>query len=246
MTTKTEKMPNLPKIPMGWKWIAATVISTVIVVALLVSVYYPNIPDPMPTHWNVAGEADAFTAKTLGGFLGLILLGPGILILTMLGAEAMISMQSGHVTGPGGAKTPDEAHRTWLGYEAMMQNLGWFMFALNLIVMIMLVRSYSGAQQHPVEFTAMLILIFALCGVLMWVQLKQQKDAQKKYPMPAEEKAKWWGIFYNDPEDKRIMVDTGTGSNFTFNIGQTGGKVAAGILLGAPLLFVVWALFQAF
>ena len=27
---------------------------------------YPGLPDPMPTHWNAAGEVDDYTAKAIG------------------------------------------------------------------------------------------------------------------------------------------------------------------------------------
>ena len=37
---------------------------------------YPSLPDPVPTHFNLAGDADGFTPKPWGVFL---------LPLTMLG-----------------------------------------------------------------------------------------------------------------------------------------------------------------
>lgn len=239
-------MPNLPKIPLGWKWILATVVSTVIVVLLLVIVYFPGIPDPMPVHWNAAGEADAFQEKSLGGFLFNILMGPVILILSHLGCAAMISMQSAYITGPGGAKTPNEAHRTWHGYKSSLTHLGWFMFALNLCIMILLLRTYT-ANPGRWELPFFLVVTFALCGVLMFEMVKDQKTVEKKYPKAPGEKGKTWGILYNDPEDKRILVDTGSGTNFTFNIGQPAGKFWAVLLfIVIPLGLVVWVTIRAF
>lgn len=34
--------------------------------AIYVAWMYPSLPDPMPTHWNAAGEADDYTAKPWG------------------------------------------------------------------------------------------------------------------------------------------------------------------------------------
>ena len=239
-------MPDLPKIPMNWGWILATVVSTAIVVLTLLVVYYPDIPDPMPIHWNAAGEADGFREKTLGGFLFNILLGPVVLILSHLAAEAMISMQSAYVTGPGGAKTPDEAHRTWHGYRATQRHLGWFMFTLNLLVLFMLARSYT-ADHNRWGLPLSLAAIFALCGLLMWALVKEQKAIERKYPKEPGEQGKAWGIFYNDPEDKRILVDTGTGTNFTFNLGRPAGRAWAFILLVLiPGALLVWVIIAAF
>lgn len=239
-------MPSLPKIPMDWKWVLATVVSTVLVVLLLIIVYYPGIPDPMPVHWNAAGEADAFREKSLSGFLLNILLGPIIIILSMLGAQAMISMQSGYITGPGGAKTPNEAHRSWHGYKSSLKHLGWFMFTLNLCIMVLLLRTYAGNPGRW-ELPLFLVVTFALCGVLMFELIKEQKAVEQKYPRQPGEKGKAWGIFYKDPDDKRILVDTGSGSNFTFNIGQPAGKFGAILLFVViPLGLVAWVSIMAF
>lgn len=32
-------------------------------------VFYPALPDPMPTHWNISGEVDGWSPKLLGAFL---------------------------------------------------------------------------------------------------------------------------------------------------------------------------------
>lgn len=241
----SEPLPDLPRISVNWKWIIATAAATVVAVLLLVTVYYPQIPDPMPIHWNAAGEADGFQPKSLGGFLGLILIGPGVLLLSLLGASAMVSMQSSHITGMGGAKTANEAHRTWLGYQSMMNHLGWFIFTLNLLIMIMLVRSYSGAT-HPLELTGFLIVLAVITGLFLQVLFKEQKAAEAKYPKPEHERGKTWGIFHNDPEDKRILVDTGGGTNFTFNIGRPVGRILAILLFGVlPLGLILFVASQA-
>lgn len=240
MSPSTENIPDLPRIPVNRRWILATLVSTAAITGLLLAVYYPQLPDPMPVHWNAAGEADRFQDKTMGGFLGMILLGPGILLLTLLASLGFISMQSGHITEPGGAKTPNEAHRTWLGYRAMMKHLGWYMFTLNLVVMLLLLRSYSG-NTHPLELTVFLIVIFGLTGLLLWVQIREQQAAEEKYPKPPEERGKTWGIFHNDPDDRRILVDTGGGTNFTFNIGRPAGKVLALLFFVIlPLGVILW------
>ncbi len=246
MTRHSEKMPNLPGIPLNWTWFLATVVSTVIVVALLLVVYYPDIPDPMPVHWNAAGEPDRFVEKALGAFLFNILLGPVILILSLLGAEAMISMQSAYITGPGGAKNANEAHRTWHGYKSTQRHLGWFVFVLNLLIMVMLLRTYAG-NPHRWELPMLLVAIFALCGILIWELMKEQKVIEKKYPKAPGEKGRAWGPFYKDPDDKRILVDTGSGSNFTFNLGQPAGRAWALILFVLiPGALLLWVFISAF
>lgn len=231
-------MPNLPRIPVDWRWVWATLATTAVMVTVLVVFYYPQLPDSMPVHWNAAGQADGFRPRSLGGFLGLILLGPGSIILTMVATMGLISQQSTHVTGMGGAKTPEQAHHTWHGYRIVQGNLGWYLFTLNLLILVMLTRSYGGATGRW-ETPLMLVLIFGLTVVLIHRQLSQQREVEKDHPRPAGERDKWWGILYNDPEDSRILVDTGSGSNFTFNIGRPAGRVLAILVLGAPVALII-------
>ena len=46
----------------------ANIISIVGIILLgaYVAWMYPGLPDPMPTHWNAAGEVDDYTAKAIG------------------------------------------------------------------------------------------------------------------------------------------------------------------------------------
>lgn len=63
-------LPNLPKLPFNWTWVLATVATTVVLAGIGLYVYYPSLPDPMPVHWNGSGEADNWTPKSVGSFLG--------------------------------------------------------------------------------------------------------------------------------------------------------------------------------
>ncbi len=44
-------------------------IGAVLVHVALVAVFYADLPDPVPSHWNAAGEVDGYTAKPWGAWL---------------------------------------------------------------------------------------------------------------------------------------------------------------------------------
>ncbi len=46
----------------------ANIVSIISILALgaYIAWIYPGLPDPMPTHWNAAGEVDDYTAKAVG------------------------------------------------------------------------------------------------------------------------------------------------------------------------------------
>ncbi|ALC06667.1 hypothetical protein CDES_11515 [Corynebacterium deserti GIMN1.010] len=238
MIARANDMPNLPKLPFNWVWPLIAIGSTVALTALALIVFYPNLPDPMPTHWNADLEADSWSPKTVTNFLFLLLLGPVITILTLLGVQAMLVMQSGAITGPGGAKTANEAHRQWETYKATMTHMGWYLCLLNVIVLVMVINSLR-AQPFAAGFVLSLVAIGVATVALVWVLLKKEKEIVKKYPRSPEDQAKRWGIFFNDPDDKRILIENSPGMNFTFNVGHTPGKIAAATVLGLPILILV-------
>lgn len=61
-------------------WISLALVGAGAVLALY---YGGRLPDPVPTHWNVAGEVDGWTAKPWGVWL-FPLLGAGLWVLFML------------------------------------------------------------------------------------------------------------------------------------------------------------------
>jgi uncharacterized membrane protein len=47
-------------------WISLVVLAAMVALALW---FYPSLPDPVPTHWNLNGEVDGWTAKPWGVWL---------------------------------------------------------------------------------------------------------------------------------------------------------------------------------
>lgn len=52
---------------MSRPWVGLALVAAMLAVALAV---FPVLPDRIPTHWNVAGEPDAWTSKWPAAFLG--------------------------------------------------------------------------------------------------------------------------------------------------------------------------------
>ncbi len=61
--------------------IATTIILVMIALAFVVGLLlYSQMPDPMPSHWNIAGEVDGYMPRLWGLFLQPLLL-VGIFLL---------------------------------------------------------------------------------------------------------------------------------------------------------------------
>lgn len=238
MTGSREQLPDLPKLRMNWTWVLAILISSALVTVVMLTVFYPTVPDPMPVHWGASGEADRFEPKSLPRFLVNFLLGPVIILLALLFTEAIMSMQSGDITGPGGAKTAKQAYRIWWGYKITSKHVGWYLFALNLMIMLLLMWSYVG-RSGRFSFLFFLLAMTILTVIFIRILVREENALEKKYPREAGEPRRKWGIFYHAPNDNRVLIDTGAGSNFTFNLATRGGQIGALLLFGLPLVLVV-------
>lgn len=238
MTNSREPLPDLPKISMSWGWILATALTSALIAVIMVTVYFPSVPDPMPVHWDAAGNPDRFEPKSLTSFLVTLLLSPVIMLLTMLLTEGFISMQSAHITGPGGAKTANEAYRTWWGYRLITRHLGWYLFALNLVILLGISASYVG-ESFRFGLLVMLLIIALLSVLLFWLIVREQRVIDRKYPPAKDAPQRAWGIFLHAPGDNRVLLDTGSGTNFTFNVATTGGKIGALVLIAMPIVLIV-------
>lgn len=234
--------PDLPRVRVNWWWILATVAVTALVTAHLLREVYPGLPDPMPVHWNARGEADGVAAKSVVGFLGIVLIGPGTIVLSMLAVAGLISLQSASITERGGARTPAEARRTWHTLRAAQTHLGWYLFGVNAFVLALLVRSYTGADQGA-DLLVFLAGLAGLTALLLLVLYRAQRTAEERHPRPAAEQSHWRGGIYRNPEDPRLLVPNDSGMNLTVNLGHPSGKLVLGLILGGPLLLVLGLLF---
>lgn len=141
---------------------------------------------------NGSGEADNWTPKSVGSFLSLILIGPGIILLTLSGMQALLTMQSGVITQRGGAKSANEAHRQWETYKATSMHMGWYMFVLNALILVMILNEFRP-NPLPGGFIIGLIGIIAATIVLLVLIGKTTTSLAKKYPMPDQD-GKTWGF----------------------------------------------------
>jgi uncharacterized membrane protein len=83
---------------------------------LLPAALYARLPDPYPTHWNLAGQVDGWTAKPIGPF---------VLPLALLAVHALLAV-SRRARGDAGSPRV---------LEALHVGVMLFLAALNLLVL---------------------------------------------------------------------------------------------------------------
>ena len=97
-------------------------LAMLLIAVTLSLIFYPALPDPMPTHWNASGEVDGWSPKLLGAFLmPMIMAGMAGLFLIL----PRISPRGYSV---------DEASR---GYRAIELSSVAFLLCVHVVVLLM-------------------------------------------------------------------------------------------------------------
>lgn len=122
----------------------------------------------------------------------------------------------------------------------------WFMAGVNLSLWL--------ALSYPVwGLVAMLVLtaLFMVLAVGLEFHLRHQQErltAQSGQDYYVDEDEKWiWGMFYYDPTDTHLVVNTRIGMNTTVNLAKKSGQVILGataVLMLLMPLFGVWMMWE--
>ncbi|MCJ7858119.1 DUF1648 domain-containing protein [Corynebacterium kalidii] len=224
---------NHPPVTMpGYLYLLALVPPLASAVAVVAS--YDAVPDPMPTHWGFSGEPDAWAPKSMSTLLFGMLLGPVICVLAMAFAGFMMRTLSASLFERGGARSPADARRTWHELRMMQPVVGVYCVLLSTSLTLLMLGlngpwEWLQGMSGWLEAVAMLGIVASTAWLLVTTARRGEAVAER-FPFEDGRRRRWL-IFVEIPGSDRVMVDTGTGSNFTFNVATRGGRIGAVVLL---------------
>lgn len=200
-----------------------------------------HIPDPMPVHWNGRGEADNFVTRTPATVLGMVAVIPLVLLVIMWGCAALIRAQA--MTPPTGWTAQERATAEQRGartkataHYSLRPFAGWSV-ALAVGLSLMLLCDIMGWL--PGRWSLVLTIVGVLgitLGLLVSMMFAAEK-ARLEFPPSEGEPDIKWGVYYNNPDDKRTFIETAPG-NYTVNLGHTAGRLVTAAML-APLVLAL-------
>lgn len=198
------------------------------------AVLYPTLPDPIPTHWNASGEADAFSPKSVSAVFGPLFIAAAM-VLFVLAVHVGVSRMRHQVPS-----------------ERRAQDLTFGYVNLSLVALISWV-SYAG--WYGLSLGPLFIVFALLAGVpvliIMGLHLPKIMAERKAMLDPGDPSmdSRYWvlgGMFYNNPRDPRPFVPKaphmGTGStmNLATPVGRLVVTALALVLVGSlALIFVL-------
>lgn len=201
---------------------SAAAVLILLTAAMLGAYYYPRLPDPIPTHWNAAGQADAFTPKSVWSVFGVLFVGFGVV-------GGMLLLQ--RVTARVSAATPAEAKTFSLVFGYM--NL-WMAVLFSWIAY----AAWNSTNLGPLFIVLVsigVLPVLVILGLNIPEMIKQRKALTAADEPSLDPKYwVWGGMFYSNERDPRMWVPKPPhmGIGMTINLASSGGRlVMAGILV---------------
>jgi uncharacterized membrane protein len=194
------------------------------------TVKYEAMPDRVPTHFGVSGEADAWTEKSvvsvmLAPTMNLVLC-PFIALLALLTTRAKRSVRG----GTGGHSI--EAQNAFRGATAnLLSGTALFTCALMTYLSVQSIRVGLGEIRSlgaGVWWISGGMMAYVVGG-LIWIIVRygqggaliEQGSAEAPLTNGIADNSHWvWGVFYVNKNDPSIMVEKRFGVGYTINFGN--------------------------
>jgi uncharacterized membrane protein len=219
-------------------WIIAAVVILLAATAVGVALY-PQLPNPVAVHWNAAGHADNYAAKSVWSVFGPLMAGFGVIAL-LFACSFLVRVSPSRAV-----VTDDPAQRgrrnalqrrlmsSLLGQLAVMiaAQFGWLSIAGWL---------YPAAPWlvvvGVVVFLVLLLIVLAVFILRYHRAVAAWGGSEKAMRADAPDDDRYWrgGAIYINRDDPAVFVPKRFGIGWTVNLGSAGG-----IALGVAVLLVV-------
>lgn len=232
-------------------WLEASVVLLACAPFAVLGYFYPQLPDPMPVHWNASGEADGWARKSLAAVFFLPALGAYLqtflFVLKRDLAHAKMTLPA--------TNTEQYLRGKERFLRANLRLIDWarasvaaLLFAISLL---MVFTSAPGLGRFTAAANVAILCVGAalLGGIFyfIWrmtaINGEIEKAAGDEYVQRAAEEEHWrhGGLTYYNPEDPALVVEKLVGIGYTLNMAHRAVRSRLALLAGVPL-FVLWAL----
>lgn len=247
-TTTSFTRGSLSAMPHFWYVISLILI---FVSLIIVGVQYPNLPDSIPTHWNINMEPDSWSPKSLGTMLTMPLLN-----LVMLAFMWLIGVIVERAKLQIDYKEPAKSFAQHKKYRRLMgHGIGFLAFAIVVLFLVLGFQSVFVGFALPMWLTLAIAIVPCILLVVVAVRSGQggtllKVDATEVAVAGggdiagnnamSEDRYWAWGLFYHNPNDPAYFVGDRFGTNLGFNYSRLPVKIGVAIGVAAFIACYVW------
>lgn len=238
-----------PRPSMPGKFHAGFILAMLIAAAtwILLVLQYDKLPDPLPVHWDLFGQANGFAAKSLNAVhqsAGLIF----ILTLVMYFFSTR-HYQAKRLIDPARPKT------ALMRYQIARDRMSLYMMTLiNIMTLHFAILHLGMLYALPswifIVSSAILFLV-AFGGIGLYYattgdhgqRLRVKTDEVENDHLAAPDDDQYWkgGLFYYNPDDPTLWVPKRFSGGYTVNAGHPIGKL---VYIGIILLLLSLIIFR--
>jgi uncharacterized membrane protein len=228
-------------------WIIGAVVVLVAATAVGIAVY-PQLPARVPVHWNAAGQADNYAAKSIWSVFGPLMAGFGVVAL-LFACSFLVRIS------PSRAVVTDDAaqrnRRNALQRRLMSSLLGQLAVVIAAQFGWLAVAGWLDPGAPWLMVAGVVVFLVLLLVVLAAFVMRYHRavatwgESAKTSRADAPDDDRYWrgGLIYINRDDPAVFVPKRFGVGWTVNLGSAGGIVLAVALLvvvtGAIILAAV-------
>jgi uncharacterized membrane protein len=248
-TKSSHSRGNLSELPWAWYILSLIIIIASIIIGF---VQYPDLPDLIPTHFDINMEPDAWTEKSIWAVMMMPLINLALLAtmwftgIMIVKAKLQIDPQK-----PELSFTQHKIYRRRMGHS-----IGFL--ALGMVVMLMIAGFMSIFPEFKISFGLLMgIILVTMIPIIAVPIISGQGGGKIKIEAVTEKSAgnisaydnahlrgndKHWklGMFYYNPDDPAHIVEDRFGINFGFNYARLAVKIAVVLGVLALIATYVW------
>lgn len=236
VTADTTLRSDPPKFP--WAWLLLPVL-VVVASAVLGVIRYPELPDPMPMHFDINGVADRFAPKSVGSVFTVVFIQFGLTVL--LCAIAALVFRGPADVDPARPAASVRAHREFItrlgkGFIALATLIDLGLLATDLAM-------WNGSPNPGVLLPLTLgpILVGVALLVVIIVRRNRDREPDEHTGLSHRDDDNNWigGILYRNADDPSWFVQRRFGVGWTVNVGN---RVALVTCVSLTLVVIAFGL----
>jgi len=204
---------------------------------LLTRARWSEIPDPMPVHWDIAGNPNGWMPKTWLLYVGMT---AGELVLCLMLTFAIVGMlYFSRQIAASGSRAREERRFRWIGIAALLA--GSYLAAALAFLPLSPRATFSFGG---VTFFLAIMMVGSLELVRRGQGGVRLAPAAREPISDRTPDACWkWGAIYYNPDDPALIVEKRFGIGWTLNFAHRGAWIFIGLIfvsvalsLSLPLL----------
>ncbi len=203
-------------------WWETSIVLLIIAPFAILAFYYPQLPDIVPIHWNIAGEADGFAKKSYSSVFFLPILTAILQIFLVILKQDIIQARF---------RVPAEQAEKVLSLKeiSLLANVGmidWCRLSCGVLLGIvsLLILSPIIPIAAALNIFLWLSLIMMVAGMAFYLYrmrlvIGEIKSLTGQVTFQTDSEMDGWtdGLFYYNPNDAAFMVEKPGGMGYTMN-----------------------------